>query len=103
MFIQASIIMQRYIRNAFTAKSALPWFSLSFIPMALNLIYMAFLFSTKRTGAANIIAISRGIVIKAFAIFLLPYGLGTDAIWFAPFIAEMITLILAIAFSKIAI
>lgn len=57
---------------------------LSFVPMAYNLIYTAFLFSTKRTGASNVIAISRGIVLKALAIFLIPLIAGTNAIWIAP-------------------
>jgi MATE efflux len=78
----------------------LPLFALSFIPMAINLIYTAFLFSTKRTGTADMIAISRGIVVKALAIFSIPMLFGVNAIWIAPFIAEIITLILAIWLSK---
>lgn len=83
-----------------TATAALPLFALSFVPMAYNLIYTAFLFSTKRTGMSNVIAISRGIVLKAMAIFLIPLIAGTDAIWIAPFVAEIITLIIAIVLKK---
>lgn len=83
-----------------TATAALPVFSLSFIPMALNLIFTAFLFSTKRTGAADAIAISRGIVVKSLAIFCIPILFGSGAIWIAPFVAEMITLVLAVVLSK---
>lgn len=83
-----------------TATAALPLFALSFIPMAYNLIYTAFLFSTKRTGASNIIAVSRGVVLKALAIFFLPQIAGTNAIWIAPFAAEGITLILAAVLKK---
>lgn len=83
-----------------TATAALPLFSLSFIPMAINLIYTAYLFSTKRTGAADIIAISRGVVVKAIAIFVIPSLFGVDAIWIAPFVAEVITLVFAIGLSK---
>lgn len=83
-----------------TATAALPLFALSFVPMAYNLIYTAFLFSTKRTGASNVIAISRGIVLKALAIFLIPLIAGTNAIWIAPFVAEIITLIIAIVLKK---
>lgn len=82
------------------ASLALPLFSLSFIPMALNLIYTGYLFSTKRTEAANIIAISRGIVIKALAIFCIPILLGDNAIWLAPFAAEIVTLVFAVILSK---
>lgn len=85
-----------------SASAALPVFSLSFIPMALNLIFTAFLFSTKRTGAANAIAISRGIVIKALAVFLLPALFGIDAVWFAPLAAEVITLFIAVFLNKTA-
>lgn len=85
-----------------TATAALPLFALSFVPMAYNLIYTAFLFSTKRTGVSNIIAISRGIVLKALAIFFIPLIAGTDAIWIVPFVAEIITLIIAIVLKKTA-
>lgn len=83
-----------------TATAVLPLFALSFVPMAYNLIYTAFLFSTKRTGASNVIAASRGIVLKALAIFSIPLIAGTEAIWIAPFAAETITLIIAIALKK---
>ncbi len=77
------------------ASTALPLFSLSFIPMALNLIYTAFLYSTKRTLQADAISFSRGVVLKAAAIFCLPVLLGGDTIWLAPLAAEMLTLLLA--------
>lgn len=83
-----------------TATAALPLFAMSFIPMAYNLIYTAFLFSTKRTGASNVIAISRGIVLKAVAIFCIPLIAGTDAIWIAPFVAETVTLLIAIVLKR---
>lgn len=83
-----------------TATAALPIFSLSFIPMALNLIFTAFLFSTKRTGTADIIAISRGIVVKALSIICIPILFGSNAIWIAPFVAETVTLVLAVVLSK---
>ena len=78
----------------------MPLFALSFVPMALNLIYTAYFFSTKRTGAANAIAVSRGIVIKALMIFCLPAVFGADAIWLAPFVSEVIALIAAIALNR---
>lgn len=84
------------------ASAALPLFSLSFIPMALNLIYTAFLYSTKRTLQADAISFSRGIVLKAAAIFCLPALLGGDTIWLAPLAAELLTLLLALVLSKTA-
>ncbi len=93
-------IFNRDVALVQAASAALPLFSLSFIPMAVNLIYTAFLFSTKRTGAADAIAISRGIVVKALAIFCIPVLFGSNAIWIAPLIAEAITLVLAVGLNK---
>ena len=78
------------------AAAALPVFSLSFIPMALNLVYTAFLYSTKRTIPADAIAVCRGIAVKAAAIFALPAMLGVEAVWAAPLAAELGTLLLAV-------
>lgn len=83
-----------------TASAALPLFALSFIPMALNLIYTAYFFSTKRTATANAIAISRGVAIKALMVFCLPLIFGAEAIWIAPFVMETITLAAAIVLSR---
>lgn len=82
------------------AETALPLFSLSFLPMSLNLIYTAFLFSTKRTGAADLIAVSRGIVMKALFVFCIPMLFGSGSIWAAPLAAEAVTLVLAVRLSK---
>ena len=82
------------------ASKALPVFSLSFIPMALNLIYTSLLYSTKRTKQSDIIAICRGIVIKAIAIFCIPVIWGVKAIWAAPFAAEMITFAIAVVLTR---
>ena len=82
------------------ASAALPLFGLSFIPMALNLIYTAFLYSTKRTLQADAISLSRGVVLKVAAIFCIPVLLGIDVIWLAPFAAELLTLVLALALTR---
>ncbi|MDE5939081.1 MAG: MATE family efflux transporter [Lachnospiraceae bacterium] len=79
-----------------TGTGALPVFALSFIPMALNLVLTAFFFSTKRTRQADMIALSRGVIIKAAAIFLIPVICGGEAIWAAPAVAEIITLVMAV-------
>lgn len=42
------------------------------------------------------IAISRGIIIKAAAIFLMPIVFGGRAIWAAPAAAEILTLLIAV-------
>ncbi len=83
-----------------TASAALPLFALSFVPMALNLICTAYFFSTKRTGGANAIAVSRGVAVKTLMIFCMPAIFGANAVWIAPFVTEMITLAIAAALNK---
>ena len=82
------------------ASAALPLFALSFPPMALNLICTAYFFSTKRTAAANAIAVSRGIAVKALMIFCLPLLFPTEAIWLAPLAAELVTLCAALVLGR---
>lgn len=82
------------------ASKALPVFALSFIPMALNLVYTSLLYSTKRTKQSDIIAICRGIVIKAIAIFCIPIIFGSNTIWAAPLVAEMITFAIAVILTR---
>ena len=82
------------------ASKALPVFALSFIPMALNLVYTSLLYSTKRTKQSDIIAICRGIVIKAIAIFCIPIIFGSNTIWVAPLVAEMITFAIAVILTR---
>lgn len=83
-----------------TVSAALPMFALSFIPMALNLIYTAYFFSTKRTGTADAIAVSRGVAVKALMIFCLPMIFGTEAIWIAPFVTEVLILAADVVLSR---
>lgn len=82
------------------ASKALPFFALSFIPMALNLIFSSLYLSTTRTWQSNAVAICRGIVLKAIAIFCMPLMFGTNAVWWAPFAAEILTLIVAVILYK---
>lgn len=82
------------------ASKALPVFSLSFIPMALNLVYTSLLYSTKRTKQSDIIAICRGIVIKAIAIFCIPVIFGSKTIWATPLVAEVITFAIAVILTR---
>ena len=76
------------------ASGALPVFAVSFIFMAVNLIFTAYFYSTKQTWKSNIIAVSRGIVVKAAAIFLVPMLFGETWVWASAAVAEVITLII---------
>ena len=78
------------------AQKALPIFISSFIFMSMNLIFTAYFYSTKQTGKSNIIAFSRGIIIKAVAIFTVPALFGNHFIWTSAIITEMLTLIICL-------
>lgn len=82
------------------ASQALPVFAVSFLFMAGNLIYTAYFYSTKQTGKADVIALSRGVVVKALAIFLIPVILGEGAVWCSAAAAECVTLVLCLALGK---
>ena len=81
-------------------SSALPVFALSFLFMAVNFIYTAYFYSTKKTSLANLIAISRSVIIKAPAIFWVPVFFGSTFVWWSVVIAEGITMIFAILCRK---
>jgi putative MATE family efflux protein len=83
------------------ASAALPVFALSFPFMAVNFIYTAYFYSTKRTGRANMIAISRGVVVKILAIFLVPVIFGSASVWWAVVVAEAITMLFALLCVKL--
>lgn len=74
-----------------SGSKALPVFAVSFIPMAVNLIIAGYFFSVQRTFQANLISMSRGVVLKAIAIFAVPMLFGQSVIWLSPLVAELIT------------
>lgn len=82
------------------ASGALPVFAFSFLFMSVNLIFTAYFYSTKQTVKSDVIAVSRGIVVKALAIFLIPTVLGEGYIWSSALAAEAITLVPALILSK---
>ncbi len=83
------------------ASEALPIFAVSFLFMAVNLIFTAYYYSTKQTWRSNVIAVSRGIVVKAAAIYFVPKVLGVSWVWSSAAVAEGITLLLIFLISGI--
>ena len=75
------------------ASGALPVFAFSFLFMSVNLIFTAYFYSTKQTVKSDVIAVSRGIVVKALAIFLIPPVLGEGYVWCSVAVAEAVTLV----------
>lgn len=88
---QAIMIFNSEPELVASGSKALPVFAVSFIPMAVNLIIAGYFFSVQRTFQANLISMSRGVVLKAIAIFAVPMLFGQSVIWFSPLVAEMVT------------
>lgn len=82
------------------ASGALPIFAFSFLFMSVNLIFTAYFYSTKQTVKSDVIAVSRGIVVKALAVFLLPAVLGDGYVWWSAAAAEAVTLLIGLVFVK---
>lgn len=82
------------------ASRALPVFALSFLFMSVNLIFTAYFYSTKQTVKSDVIAVSRGIVVKALAIFLIPVVLGEGYVWCSVAAAEAVTLVICLFLNK---
>ena len=85
------------------ASGALPIFALSFPFMAINLIFTAFFYSTKQTAKSDVIAVSRGILVKSLAIFSVPALFGSRFVWLAAVIAECITFIISLVCYKLPV
>lgn len=92
---QAIMIFNNEPELIASGSKALPVFAVSFIPMAMNLIIAGYFFSVQRIFQANLISMSRGVVLKAIAIFAVPMLFGQSVIWLSPLVAELITAAMA--------
>lgn len=82
------------------AAGALPRFAWSFLFISMNLMISAYLYSTKRTLQAVIIAVFRCIILNAACILGLSMLFGGAIVWFTPGIAEAIASVIAFALWK---
>lgn len=78
------------------AASALPRFAWCFLWIALNLMISSYLYSTKRTTQAIIVAVFRCIILNSVCILLLSSLFGGAVVWFTPGIAEVIGFVIAV-------
>jgi putative MATE family efflux protein len=79
---------------------ALPKFSWSFLVAALNTIISSYLYSTKRTKEAIVIAVCRGLLFNSVIISLAPVLFGTSVVWFTTGVAETLALVVAFTLLK---
>lgn len=97
---QSAQIFTKDVELINMTASALPIFALSFVFMALNLIYTAYFYSTKQTLKSDIIAINRGVFLKVLLIFAIPQLLGMAYIWHSVLVAEILTFIICLICKK---
>lgn len=74
------------------AYPALKVYGLAFVLAAVNIVYVTYFLSTKRTGYALVIAICRGFVLNTLLIPGIPMLLGAEHIWSPIVMTELLTL-----------
>lgn len=82
------------------AYTALKWYGLAYIPAAINIIYITYFLSIRKSMQAFWISCNRGIALNCLMIFALPALLGVKAIWLPLLVAESFTLIFALLLKK---
>lgn len=80
---------------AFTVQK-LPKYAINFVFMSLNTILSAYLYSTKRTGAAVTLNLLRSFVFTVSVILILPALFGAELIWYTAAVYEALSLLAAL-------
>jgi Na+-driven multidrug efflux pump len=79
---------------------ALPKFGWGFLFIAINLMISSYLYSTKRTKEAVVLAVCRCMTINSLSILVLPRMAGPGIIWYTMGIAELISFFVAVVLFK---
>lgn len=80
---------------AFTVQK-LPKYAINFVFMSMNTILSAYLYSTKRTGAAVTLNLLRSFVFTISVILILPALFGAELIWYTAAVYEALSLLAAL-------
>lgn len=78
------------------AVQKLPKYAINFVFMSLNTILSAYLYSTKRTGAAVTLNLLRSFVFTVSVILILPTLFGAELIWYTAAVYEALSLLAAL-------
>ena len=73
------------------AVEGMPYFSLGYIFLAINMMYMGYYQSIERYKTANIIAFVRGFVLLPICFIVIPMILGSIGVWFAVPLVELLS------------
>lgn len=71
-------------------------YSISFLPLAVNMYAMAYLQSVDKANAATVISLLRGMTLNIVLLYILPLFMMGDGIWWAITITETVTALMAI-------
>lgn len=82
------------------AMQGMPYFSLSFLFFALNLVFIGYFQSIERFRTATVFMLLRGLFIVVPSFLLLPYLTGTIGLWLAVPLSELSTLAVIIAYYR---
>ena len=99
-FALGPVLLTLFIKEASlipVAYDALRLYGFSTLIGSLNIVYIYFFLSTKNPAPSRLIACSRGIVLNSICIFAMPAIFGKESIWFPVIVAELLTLIIAVA------
>lgn len=66
--------------------------------MNFNIFFSGYFQSTLRPVAAIVVCLLRGLVLSSILVATFPLMFGTDAIWYAVPVAELLTFLVAMAF-----
>ena len=80
------------------ASSALRIYFFSYLFMNFNIFFSGYFQSTLRPVAAIVVCLLRGLVLSSILVATFPLMFGTDAIWYAVPVAELLTFLVAMAF-----
>lgn len=70
-------------------------YALSFVPLVLNTFATCYLQSVDYSKSADLISLSRGLILNALFLYLFPAIMGGNGIWWAIFAAETLTAVLS--------
>lgn len=82
------------------ALTAMPQYAWGFVIFSMNVMILAYLYSTKRSAQAAIINFLRSFLVNSVLILLLPVLFGNDVIWLSFGIYELVVLVIAVILLK---
>ena len=89
--IIVSIFINEDSQTAIIASDGLPYYSLGFVFLAINICMVGFYQSIEKAGLAVAVTLLRGVLLLVLAFIVMPIFLGTLGLWMAVPIAELST------------